>query len=99
MKGFLDKRENEWFLMYVTLSNNDFGTIIKELPLHTDSLKEMIDLSESFDNLDERIFEKPRVEFTIIEECSNYDGKHFGKDCGCKEGFVQYAKIIKINEL
>lgn len=99
MKGFLDKRENEWFLMYVTLSNNDFGTIIKELPLHPDSLKEMIDLSESFDNLDEKIFEKPRVEFTIIEECSNYDGKHFGKDCGCKEGFVQYAKIIKINEL
>jgi hypothetical protein len=99
MKGFLDKRENEWFLMYVTLSTNDFGTIIKELPLHPDSLKEMIDLSESFDNLDEKIFEKPRVEFTIIEECSNYDGKHFGKDCGCKEGFVQYAKIIKINEL
>jgi hypothetical protein len=99
MKGFLDKRENEWFLMYVTLSTNDFGTIIKELPLHPDSLKEMIDLSQSFDNLDEKIFEKPRVEFTIIEECSNYDGKHFGKDCGCKEGFVQYAKIIKINEL
>ena len=99
MKGFLDKRENEWFLMYVTLSTNDFGTIIKELPLHPDSLKEMIDLSQSFDNLDEKIFEKPRVEFTIIEECSNYDGKHFGKDCGCKEGFVQYAKIIKINDL
>lgn len=99
MKGFLDKRENEWFLIYVTLSTNDFGTIIKELPLHPDSLKEMIDLSQSFDNLDERIFEKPRVEFTIIEECSNYNGKHFGKDCGCKEGFVQYAKIIKINEL
>ena len=98
MKGFLDKRENEWFLMYVTLSNNDFGTIIKELPLHPDSLKEMIDLSQSFDNLDEKIFEKPRVEFTIIEECSNYDGKHFGKDCGCKEGFVQYAKIININK-
>ena len=96
MKGFLDKRENEWFLMYVTLSNNDVGTIIKELPLHPDSLKEMIDLSERFDNLDERIFEKPRVEFTIIEECSNYDGKHFGKDCGCKEGFVQYAKLVKI---
>ena len=98
MKGFLDKRENGWFLMYVTLSTNDFGTIIKELPLHPDSLKEMIDLSESFDNLDERVFEKPRVEFTIIEECSNYDGKHFGKDCGCKEGFVQYAKIININK-
>lgn len=99
MKGFLEKGEYGWFLIYVTLSNDDVGTIIKELPLHPDSLQEIRELSQSFDNLEARIFEKPRVEFTIIEECSNYDGKHFGKDCGCKEGFVQYAKIIKINEL
>ncbi len=99
MKGFLDKRENRWFLSYVALSNRDDGTIIKELPLHPDSLQEMIDLSQRFDNLEARIYANPRVDFTIVEECSNYDGKHFGKDCGCKEGFVQYAKIIKINEL
>jgi hypothetical protein len=96
MKGFLDKREHGWFLSYVALSNNDDGTIIKELPLHPDGLQEIIDLSQKFDNLEARIYANPRVDFTIVEECFNYDGKHFGKDCGCKEGFVQYAKLVKI---
>ena len=93
MKGFIDKGEKGWFVCYVALSKHDVGTIIKELPIHPDNLKEIKELSERFDNLEARIFENPRVDFTIIEECSNYNGTHFGRDCRCKEGFVQYAKI------
>jgi hypothetical protein len=96
MKGFLEKGEGGWFVCYVALSKHDVGTIIKELPLHPDNIKEIKEikeLSESFDNLEARIFANRGVDFTIVEECFNYDGKHFGKDCGCKEGFVQYAKI------
>lgn len=93
MKGFIDKGEGGWFVCYVALSNPDVGTIIKELPLHPKSIQEFKELSERIDDLEARIFENPRVDFTIIEECSNYNGTHFGRDCGCKEGFVQYAKI------
>lgn len=93
MRGFIDKGEGGWFVAYVALSNHDDGTIIKELPLHPETIQEIIELSERFDNLEARIFANPRVDFTIIEECSNYNGTHFGRDCGCKEGFVQYAKI------
>jgi hypothetical protein len=93
MKGFLNKVENGWFVAYVELSNHDVGTIIKELPLHPYTLQEIIELSERIDDLEARIFENPRVDFTIVEECYNYNGTHFGIDCGCKEGFVQYAKI------
>ena len=32
--------------------------------------------------------------FTIVEECTNYDGKHSSIDCSCKEGFKQYAKLV-----
>ena len=91
MRGFIDKGEGGWFVCYVALSN-DVGTIIKELPLHPDNLKEIKELSE-IGNLEVRIFANPKVDFTIVEECSNYNGTHFGRDCGCKEGFVQYAKI------
>jgi len=93
MKGFIDKGEKGWFVCYVALSKHDVGTIIKELPIHPDNLKEIKELSERFDNLEARIFANRGVDFTIIEECSNYNGTHFGRDCGCKEGFVQYAKI------
>jgi len=93
MRGFIDKREKGWFVAYVALSNLADGTIIKELPLHPETIQEFKELSERFDNLEARIFENPKVDFTIIEECSNYDGKHFSKDCNCKEGFVQYANI------
>jgi hypothetical protein len=93
MRGFIDKREKGWFVKYVALSNHDVGTIIKELPLHPYTLQEIIELSERFDNLEARIFENPSVDFTIIEECFNYNGTHFCRECGCKEGFVQYAKI------
>ena len=93
MKGFIEKGEFGWFVCYVALSNHDDGTIIKELPLHPETIQEFKELSERFDNLEARIFENPSVDFTIIEECFNYNGTHFGRDCGCKEGFVQYAKI------
>jgi hypothetical protein len=93
MKGFIDKVENGWVVAYVALYNPDDGTIIKELPLHPETIQEFKELSERFDNLEARILENPRVDFTIIEECYNYNGTHFGRDCGCKEGFVQYAKI------
>ena len=92
MKGFLDKRENGWFLSYVALSDSEVGTVIKELPLLPDDIAEL-------DELESRIFENPRVDFVIVEECSNYSGEHFGRDCSCREGFVQYAKLIKINKL
>ena len=91
MKGFIDKGEGGWFVAYVALSDSEVGTVIRELPLHPDSLKII-----SIDNLEARIFADPKVDFAIVEECSNYDGKHFGKDCSCKEGFVQYAKLVKI---
>ena len=93
MRGFIDKGEGGWFVCYVALSKHDVGTIIKELPLHPDNIKEIKELSERFDNLEVRIFDNPKVDFTIVEECFNYNGTHFGRDCGCKEGFVQYAKI------
>jgi len=93
MKGFINKVENGWVVAYVALSNPDVGTIIKELPLHPKSIQEFKELSERIDDLEARILENPRVDFTIVEECYNYNGTHFGIDCGCKEGFVQYAKI------
>lgn len=99
MKGFIDKGDGGWFLAYVAISDSEVGTVIKELPLHPDDVQEIRDLSERFDNIEARIFANPGVEFSIVEECSNYDGKHFGRDCGCREGFVQYAKLIKINGL
>lgn len=99
MKGFIDKGECGWFVAYVAISDSEVGTVIRELPLHPDDVLEMREMSERFDNLEARIFANPRVDFTIAEECSNYDGKHFGRDCGCREGFVQYAKLIKINGL
>lgn len=98
MKGFIDKGKGGWFLSYVALSDSEVGTVIRELPLHPDDIKELDELEQRFDNLEARIFENPGVEFLIMEECSNYDGKHFGKDCGCREGFVQYGKLIKINK-
>lgn len=95
MKGFIDKGEGGWFLAYVALSDIEFGTVIS-LPLHPFDIKELNELEQRFDNLEARIFADPKVDFAIVEECSNYDGKHFGKDCSCKEGFVQYAKLVKI---
>ena len=93
MKGFIDKGEGGWFVAYVALSNLADGTIIKELPLHPETIQEFKELSKSIDNLEVRIFDNPKVDFTIVEECFNYNGTHFGRDCGCKEGFVQYVKI------
>ena len=93
MKGFLNKVEKGWVVAYVEVSNPDDGTIIKELPLHPYDLQEIIELSERIDDLEARILKNHRVDFTIVEECSNYNGTHFGRDCSCKEGFVQYAKI------
>ncbi len=99
MKGFIDKSENGWFIAYVAVSDGEVGTVIRELPLHPDDVLEMRVMSERFGNLEARIFADPGVDFTIREECSNYGGKHFGRDCGCREGFVQYAKIVKLNVL
>jgi hypothetical protein len=52
MKGFIDKGEGGWFVCYVALSKHDVGTIIKELPLHPETIQEFKELSKSIDNLD-----------------------------------------------
>ena len=83
MRGVLDKGElDTWFIVYVALSNMEVGTIIKEVLLH----------SSDYSKVSDDMIGK-RVEFDLIEECGNYDGKHFGKDCSCKEGFIKYAKL------
>lgn len=52
------------------------------LPLHPDDWKWAI----------EHIGEE--VEFSISPQCPHYNGKHIWKDCSCKSGFIEGAKLI-----
>jgi hypothetical protein len=39
------------------------------------------------------------IEFERIPYCPNYDGKHWGKDCNCKSGFIYIARLLKVDPI
>lgn len=98
MKGKINFIDEKWIVDYIhyELPPPEHNEILMSLPLHPDDLKQIEEDSMMFDDIKSRILCYPDVDFTIIEECPHYDGKHFGKDCSCKTGFIQYAKLKKI---
>lgn len=79
MIGDLYKKQqpNKWFVAY------DIDGFTKtELPLHPDSVDEISNWEQIFDNIEARIADNQKVEFEIVNE--TYDD---GKGC-------TYAKLI-----
>lgn len=63
MKGTIKKGEfNDWYVEYA-----DDQEGLKSLPLHSDDVEEILELSQVFDNIESRIFAYPNVEFDIFE--------------------------------
>ena len=87
MEGKIIKTEDGWVIEY---------GVDNTLPLYPFDVEQIKELSNVFDNIDARIAADPLVEFNIIEVCMNYNGSHIGKDCSCKMGFKDYAKLKKI---
>jgi len=92
MNGTLHKVKDNWMVTYGS-SLTGFEVWPINLPLHPDDVAAIQEQSLVFDNIESRIAAFPKVEFDIVEECSRYSGKHLGKDCSCKSGFVNYAKL------
>ena len=84
MRGLLFKRDNGWEVV-----NKEADL---KLPLHPSEVANYDWMYQSY-TPEEYNREPSDIPFTIVEECTNYDNSHFGKDCSCKTGFVQYAKI------
>lgn len=100
MKGKLHKTEKGWFVSFpeqsiISVYNGSSITqgSVGILPLHPDDVKQIEKDSQVFDNIEARIHAYPDVEFYNVEECPHYGGKHFGRDCSCKMGFIRYAKL------
>ena len=92
MKGTLHKTESGWIVIYdEVLGKNIVKKNQNALPLHPDDVKQIVEDSKIFDNIEARIAAYPDVLFYILEECPHFD--HFGKDCSCKSGFIKYAKL------
>ena len=92
MKGKLHKIEQGWMISRCV--GDGVAEVWEELlPLHPDDVKQIEKDSQVFDNIEARIHAYPDVEFYDIEECPHYGGKHFGRDCSCKTGFIRYAKL------
>ncbi len=88
--------DGKWSVDYIyyELSPPEYNEILMSLPLHPDDIKQIEEDSKIFDNIVSRILCYPEVEFNILEECPHYNGKHFNKDCSCKTGLLQYAKLL-----
>ena len=41
----------------------------------------------------ENLSDGKEIEFYTVLECPHYNGSHMGKDCSCKSGLIDYAKI------
>ena len=90
MTGTLHKSKDKWIVTYGSdPSMSEVWPV--QLPLHPDDVNSIKEQSLVFDNVESRIANFSSVEFIITEECPFYD--HFGKDCSCKSGFIQYAKL------
>jgi hypothetical protein len=85
MKGKMTKVDNDWCVMVT--QEGDWETYYS---LHPDNVEEIKRDSQVFDNIDARISSYPDVEFEIIEICRHHDN-----DCPCREGFKQYARLVK----
>jgi hypothetical protein len=98
MKGKMNYIDGSWFVNYIQRDSSNViqNEVLISLPLHPEDINQIEEDSKIFDNIIGRILSYPDVEFNIIEECPHYNGKHFNKDCSCKTGFIQYAKIKNI---
>lgn len=102
MKGTLLKNEKgEWIVEYLEFMSGydkDSGSNeLRELPLHPDEIVTNPPINGSIKHV-LVTGEAIEVEFEIVEECPHYNEKHFGKDCSCKTGFLNYAKLISKRE-
>ena len=98
MKGLIKKTNGEWFVEYKMEVPTPIGhkSWWETLPLHPDDVEQIEKDAQVFDNIEARIACYPDVDFHEIEECPNYNGYHFGKDCSCKIGHITYAKLKTI---
>jgi hypothetical protein len=89
MKGTLHKLKQTWMVEHCETSGD--SNWITYIQLHPD------DQNPYEGIIDDSINEGKVVEFEIVEVCHNYEGEHINKDCSCKEGLTQYAKLIQDN--
>ena len=61
MLGTLHKQDNKWAVTYPDV----FSHIQKTIPLHPTNVKEIDELSLTFDNMEGRINSQPEVEFEL----------------------------------
>jgi hypothetical protein len=95
MKGKINYIDGKWIVDYIhyEFPPIEYNEILLTLPLHPDDIKQIEEDSKIFDNIVSRILCYPEVEFNILEECPHYNGSHYKRDCSCKTGFIQYAKL------
>lgn len=67
MKGFIRQNNGNWFIKYVIHYKDEYRLSQIELALHPDDSKFMNDYMGDLENIENRLYNCPEVEFEIVE--------------------------------